>query len=188
MLCNLVLSQSTTFTILLLLKSASPLRTLLSYILYKWWLLYLNMCKQYLSQKLTIISLSGMLDMYYQSFLTETLSLLSLSSLTLSQPSKLVPFHLPNLLFECLCGMLKSVYSNPRSLYFLPNSLSLFQLMTALTVDQVLTSRFILDYYFTFTPQIQCVSKCYFSILPSKYIQNLTVFTSSTAIFFFFLV
>lgn len=50
---------------------------------YKWWMFYLKLCKWYLSLKLTIISLSGTLDMYYQSFLPETLSLLSLSSLTL---------------------------------------------------------------------------------------------------------
>lgn len=125
--------------------------------------------------------------MYYQSFLLETLPCFAFPQPTdfMSQPSKLVPFRLLILLFECLCVVLKSVCPNPRSLYFFPNCLFLFRLMKANPIHQVLMSRIILDYSFTFIPQNQCVSKYYFLFLLSKYIQILTIITSSTAIFLF---
>ena len=157
MLCILILSQSTALT------SHSywnlPLPWEYCGTQYKWWMFYLNLCKRYLSQKWTIISLSGTLDMYYQSFLPETLSLLSLRSLTL-----------------CLClfiysSFYLSVYVASKSQFFWiqdpyilsPTPFSYFSSMTANPVDQVFMSRFILDYFYFHISNIACQQVLFFN-------------------------
>lgn len=149
MLCISVLSQSTPFFILLLLKSASPLRT-------------------WLSTSVPITEINYDVPMWVTGHVLSiissenTFSAFSYLPGSMSPPSTLVPFHLLVLLFMCLYIWPLKIRPDPRSLYFLPNSLFLFQFMTTNPVDQVLMSRFILDYSFTLTPQIQCVSKYYF--------------------------